>query len=202
MMGYIVVNLSDISEMKELDAVISDFSCPFNKDIEDFIKNKAQMFSKQRIASVYLVFTSYKDKSVLVGYFALAIKHFHIDSKNPGNIGKNLLKRIAKFGVYDKELRKYIISAPLIGQLGKNYANGYNNLITGDELLKLACDRVKEILRIGGGKIVYLECEDNPFLLRFYEDNGFWNFGKRILDADEKDKVSGKCLIQLLRYLE
>ena len=37
------------------------------------------------------------------------------------------------------------MSTPLIAQLGKNYQHGYNTLITGDELLKLACDKVKEI---------------------------------------------------------
>ena len=36
---------------------------------------------------------------------------------------------MAKFGQFDKSIQRYTISAPLIGQLGKNYANGYAKLI-------------------------------------------------------------------------
>jgi len=204
MSGYIKVNLLDLSEMGELEKVskiISDFSCPYNLDVEEFLKEKALMFSKQRIAVTYLVFASYRENPALVGYFALTTKYFHIDANKIGGISKNLFKRIKKFAVHDKELGKHIIAAPLIGQLGKNYSNNYDKLITGDELLKIACDTVREALRIVGGKLVYLECEDTPSLLRFYEDNGFYNFGKRELDGDEKDKMSGKYLIQMLKYL-
>ena len=49
------------------------------------------------------------------------------------------------------------MSTPLIAQLGKNYQHGYNTLITGDELLKLACDKVKEIQLSLGGRFVYLD---------------------------------------------
>ncbi len=53
-----------------------------------------------------------------------------------------------------------------------------------------------------GGKIVYLECEDKPQLRQFYNDNGFKVFAKRPLDRDECDKLSGKYLLQLLKYLD
>lgn len=204
MSGYTKVNLMDLSEVNEIEKVseiISDFSCPYNIDVEEFLKTKALMFSQQRIASTYLIFSSYKGKPVLVGYFALATKYFHIDAKKPGGISKTLFKRIKKFAVHDKELGKQIIAAPLIGQLGKNYSNNYDKLITGDELLKIACDTVHEALRIIGGKLVYLECEDTPALINFYEDNGFYNFGRRELEGDEKDRMSGAYLIQLLKYL-
>ena len=204
MSGYAKVNLLDISEvagLEKVSEVISDFSCPRNSDVEDFLQDKAFVFSKQRIASTYLIFSSYKERPVLVGYFALTNKHFHIDTQKPGGISKNLLKRISKFAVRDRELNKYIISAPLIGQLGKNYANGYDKLIAGDELLKIACDTVREALRIIGGKLVYLECEDVPSLVRFYEENGFYNFGRRALEGDEKSKLKGDSLVQMLRYL-
>lgn len=36
----------------------------------------------------------------------------------------------------------FVIVAPLIAQLGKNYANGYNKLITGDELLAMALEKL------------------------------------------------------------
>lgn len=204
MLGYTKINLIDMSEMMEYDKVmriISDFSCPYNKDVDEFLHMKAMEFSKQRLATVYLVFASYKEKPVLVGYFALAQKYFHIDVARRGSIGSNLRKRIKKFATYDEQINKCIVSAPLIGQLGKNYQNGYDKLITGNELLKIACDTVKEAQRILGGKLVYLECEDVHSLIKFYEDNGFINFGRRKLDGDEKDKIKGQYLIQMMRYL-
>ena len=54
---------------------------------------------------------------------------------------------------------------------------------------------------IVGGKIVYLECEDKEPLLDFYSQNGFVNFGKRTLDKDETNTLSGDYLIQMLRYM-
>lgn len=108
---------------------------------------------------------------------------------------------MAKFGQFDQMIQRYTISAPLIGQLGKNYANGYDKLITGDELLKLALDKVREMQYIIGGKIVYLECEQKDKLIEFYESNGFVNFGCRTLDRDETDKLYGDSLVQMLRYM-
>jgi len=52
-----------------------------------------------------------------------------------------------------------------------------------------------------GGRIVYLECEDKSHLIQFYESNGFVSFGQRPLDRDETEVLSGKYLIQMLKYL-
>lgn len=87
---------------------------------------------------------------------------------------------------------------PLIGQLGKNYYNGYNDLISGDILLKLACDKVKEAQDILGGRFVFLECEDKPQLKDFYESNGFVCFAKRNLEKDERERNTGDYLLQML----
>ncbi len=205
MIGFIKINLRDMletMEASEVNDILSEFYCPQNKDVEEFLKNKAVVFSEQGIASTHLIFASYKDSQVLVGYFALASKHFHIDPSGKSvKISNTLKRRVAKFATYDRSLGKYIIAAPLIGQLGKNFNNGCNKLITGDELLKIACDTVKEAQRIIGGKFVYLECEDIPKLVDFYEGNGFYNFGRRELDGDEKSKFDGKYLIQMLKYL-
>lgn len=183
-----------------LKNILSDFSCPLNKDVEKFLRTSAIIFAQQGIAQTHLVFASYKSKPVLCGYFTLTNKNFTI--KKNFNISNSLKKRLMKFATYNNEFKNYAISAPLIAQLGKNFSNGYNELITGDELLKIACDMVKSIQGIIGGKFVYLECEDKPKLTEFYEKNGFINFGQRHLDKDEKDDLSGEYLIQLLKYLK
>ncbi len=202
MSGYTQINLqrlSGIIEDEEISAIISDFSCPLNEDVETFLARSAIPFARQGISATHLIFASYQGKQQLVGYFTLANKHFHIDvSKRSMN--SDMRRRLAKFGQYDNELKKRVISAPLIAQLGKNYTHGCDKLITGDELLKLACDTVREIQLDLGGKFVYLECEDKPGLVEFYQRNGFYNFGKRPLDDDETG-IKGSYLIQMLKYL-
>ena len=170
-----------------------------NLDVEHFLKNVAIEFSKQSISSTYLIMASFRNTYVLVGYYTLANKIFCIDKDSLPN--RKWKSRMAKFGQFDKTIQRYTISAPLIGQLGKNYSNDYDKLITGDELLKLALDKVREMQNIVGGKIVYLECEQKDTLIDFYTRNGFVNFGLRSLDRDETDKLSGEVLVQMLRYM-
>lgn len=204
MSGYIGVNLKEVLSDESLGenavkGILSSFSCPLNPDVEHFLKNVAIEFSKQSISSTYLIMASFKNTYVLAGYYTLANKIFCIDKDSLPN--RKWKSRMAKFGQFDKAIQRYTISAPLIGQLGKNYVNGYDKLITGDELLKLALNKVKEMQYIVGGKIVYLECEQKEPLIDFYSRNGFVNFGLRPLDRDETSKLSGESLVQMLKYM-
>ena len=103
-------------------------------------------------------------------------------------------------GIFDEKWNKYIVAAPLIGQLGKNFSEGNDMLISGAELLNLAIEKVKLVQKEVGGKFVYLECEDNDKLKNFYRSNNFKEFGKRKLDGDETD-LKGEYLIQLFAML-
>lgn len=198
--GYAIVNLDDmIMELGEdmVKHILLSFYCPLSKDVEIFLHTKAIEFSKHSIAKTHLIFCSYKSKMELIAYFSLANKSIHL---GPEALSKNLRKKIVKFGRYNSSIKKYIVTAPLIGQLGKNFNFKEQKLITGDELLKIACDKIQEMQSIVGGRIVYLECEDKPFLKQFYSENVFVEFGKRKLDRDETD-ISGEYLIQMLKYL-
>lgn len=199
--GYKIIPLNEL--MAQLDkervtAILSSFSSPMNKDVELFLKQKAVTFDTQSISRTHLVFTSYKEQTVLAGYFTLAYKDFTIPAKN---VGRSLRDRIKKFGSYDFETKAYKISAPLIAQLGKNFTDGYNKLISGDELLTMACNIVSEIHLLAGGRIVYVECEDKPRLVEFYQRNGFVAFSERQLDAKSKENMDVSYLVQMLRYL-
>ena len=157
MLGIKIVNLNLLIEECGEEVArnyLSDFSCPLNKDVENFLKQKAIDFAKQGWAQTHLVMMSYKKEMVLVGYFTLASKFITVSSKHLNTTTK---KRIAKFSTYDPVLKAYLLSAPLIAQLGKNYSNGYDRLITGDELLSLACNKVRFIQLDLGGRYVYLE---------------------------------------------
>ena len=199
--GYKVVNLQElIEEVGEEFArdYLSKFSCPLNQDVENFLKFKAIEFSKQGLSQTHLVMASHKKKMVLVGYFTLANKTISVSSKSLSNTAK---KRIGKFSIYYPQIRKYVLSAPLIAQIGKNYTDGNNKIISGDELLGIACDKVKAVQYDLGGRYVYLECEDKPALTDFYSRNGFYEFDQRALDKEETD-LDGEYLIQMLKYLK
>ncbi|MGN0687036.1 MAG: N-acetyltransferase [Oscillospiraceae bacterium] len=201
MNGYSILSLKDMLEVlgeSEVKAKLSSFSCPMNRDVEYFLRHKAIEFAKQAIAPTSLVYASYKGEWVLCGYFTITMKAFTVKK----DVGSTIFRRLKKFGTYNEELKSCHIPAPLIAQLGKNFTNGYDGLIKGRELLELACIEIRKIQAIGGGKIVYLECEDKPKLTQFYYENGFREFAKRQLDKDEQDKLSGQYLVQMLKYLD
>ena len=200
MTGFKEINLSilmdEIGE-EQTKALLADYSCPRNEDIEDFLHNKAILFSRQGIARTHLVFAGYKGEPVLVGYYALAYKAVQIKSTK---LNSRWRHRLSTFATYEELSKSHWVSLPLIGQIGKNYTNGYDKLITGDELLKLACDRIKSLQVEAGGKMAYLECEDTPGLIRFYEENGFFRFANRNLDRDEIGNT--RYLVQMIKYFK
>ncbi len=204
--GYIVIQLNNMArELGEnrVKSILSTFSCPLNKDVEHFLRQPAHAIemARQSIAQTHLVFASYQGAPVLIGYFTLAMKDFIVERRH---ISRKLADRVRKFSTRTSDPSQkdyYKITAPLIAQLGKNFSNRYNKLITGDELLKLAIDKVTMVQEAIGGKIVYLECEDKQPLVDFYTHNGFSVFSKRPLDVDEKNIMLGDCLLQMLKYI-
>lgn len=201
MIGFLKVSLKSlIKEVgeNEVGIILSDFLCPMNRDVEHFLHSKAIEFENHGWSATQLIYTSYKGKSVLVGYYTLTNKCLIVENQA---ISRGLKKRLSQFATYDPAIKKYFLPAPLIGQLGKNFNHGYNALISGDELLKIAIDEIKLVQQSLGGKVVYIECEDVERLKEFYIRNGFVEFDKRKLDTDETD-IDGQYLIQMLKYLK
>ena len=200
MKGIKTVNLSAVIDElgeDETKKILAGFSCPMNPDVEEFLKNKAVDFAKQGISVTHLVMMPHKGNAVLAGYFTLANKYITVFAKK---LSSALKKRLARFSVYDPKIRAYCLSAPLLAQLGKNYANGYNGLIDGDTLLKIACDKIRAVQYDLGGRFAYVECEQKRKLIDFYKRNGFYEFDVRELDKDETG-IEGGWLTQLLRYM-
>ena len=199
---YVQINLVDMIEQigeDETKYILSNFSCPKNKDVENFLKYKAIEFSKQSLSRTHLVFWATDDEAEkeLVGYYTIASKWIRVDRDSVTN---KEARKLRAQGVFDEKTNEYIVSAPLIGQLGKNFTDGNDMLISGTELLNLAIEKVKIVQREVGGKFVYLECEDKEKLVYFYQKNNFKIFGKRKLDRDETD-LNGEYLVQLFAML-
>lgn len=154
-MAYNIINLEDICnsiDKSQLKEITANFECRLNKDVETFFKEKAIEFSKQDIAKTFIVMSTFKGKPVIVGYFSIATKTIEV-KKNLLNDKKR--RRLSRFAVNDRTSSVFEIPLPLIGQIGKNYKNNYNELISGDELLKIACNKVKDAQKIVGGRFVF-----------------------------------------------
>lgn len=196
------VNLRDFLEIRgeeKTHNLLDNFDSKYNEDVNYFLKTKAEEFGKRGLASTYLVFTKYKGKLEFLAYYSLAMKAVVI--KSDANISKTLRKKINTYSNFEPKLKSYVMSCHLIGQLGKNYNANDESLISGSELLELACRKVRAAQEISGGKFVYLECENVKGLINFYEKNGFTKFGMRKLDKEEAD-LNGSYLVQLIRYLK
>ena len=132
---------------------------------------------------------------MLAGYFTLALKPLTVRGETVSNTVKKKLLRVSE---WDERSDTYTMSAYLIAQLGKNFANGAEKKITGEELLVLAWNKIKEIQYLGGGVVTFLEAEREEKLLSFYRNNCFSQFDTRQTapDTDESHE-----LVQLLRLL-
>lgn len=193
MSGYSSVNLRDILENQgEQVAVdlLSSYSCPLNPDIQKFARERSVEFSKKGIAQTHLVFADDGEALRLCAFYTLAFKVLTVPL---GGLSKNTVKKLSRYGVTSSDRMRIEIPAPLIAQLGKNYEDGANRLIDGDDLLNLACERVGGIQREIGGKLVYLECARTEKLIEFYERNGF----RRAVSENAPEDG----LIQLFRFL-
>ena len=187
--------LGDDQEAGEpaLVKLLSGFSCPKNPDLERFLKKSAIEFTKKNQSVTYLVFS--KDNGEMLGYFTLALKPLTVRGETVSNTVKKKLLRVSE---WDEKSDTYTMSAYLIAQLGKNFTNGADKKIIGEELLVLAWNKIKEIQYLGGGVMTFLEAENEEKLLSFYRNNRFSQFDTRQTASDTEESHE---LVQLLRLL-
>lgn len=197
---YLVISIrkyleSDNPKLGEDDLVqiLSEFSCERNSDVEKFLKNSAIEFTKKNQSVTYLVFSV--EDGELLGYFTIALKPLTVRGETVSNTVKRKLLRISEL---DEETQTYTMSAYLIAQLGKNFANGADKRITGEELLEAAWNKIEEIQYRAGGVVTFLEANNEDKLLDFYKDNRFQKFDTRQTVSNNAEPHE---LIQLLRLL-
>ena len=191
---YLSVKDDKILGEEELQKLLSEFSCDKNSDVERFLKEQSVEFTKKNQSVTYLVFAN--EDASLVGYFTIAIKPISVNADNFSNTMKRKIARVSEF---DETNGTYTLSAYLIAQLGKNFANGANERITGEQLLQSAVDTVKELQYMAGGMVIFLEADDDEKLIDFYEEkNGFKRFATREIRGGAEDTHT---LIQFLKVL-
>lgn len=142
--------------------------------------------------------TKYERKDIVVGYFTLTYKIIKVQEDS--FIGKTK-RRVLRFAQPSEDNNYYLIPLPLIGQIGKNYFNNYNDLISGEQLLHLAFEKIKIVQNIVGGRFCFLECFENKKLRNFYEENDFKQFNKKKLKQNDKsDEYLVQMMIDLSNY--
>lgn len=197
---YTTVNIRDyfqddgegISNEKDLEKMIMDYSCPLNLNVERFLKEQAIEFTKKNQSVTYLVFSN--EDAALVGYFVLTAKPIEVKKDI---FSKTVQKKISRVSEFNQEHQKFHLSAYLIAQFGKNFTDGVNNRITGKELMQIAIDKVKELQYMLGGMVTFIEAEQNNKLLDFYkEQNHFKEF-----DTRKANSINGSQLVQMVGLL-
>lgn len=171
-MDYETIALKDVIQefgKKKANSVLSNFLCPLNKDVEDFIHTKAIAFENAGMAKTYLITAQNNNTNYgICAIYSITTKSLSID-KNMDN-----KSRKQAFGT------KYAIGNPvnaiLIGQLSKNYYNDNNKYISGEIIMSLIMEHIKEMDTLVPSVSVYVECEDIPQLRNFYEQYGFTYF--------------------------
>ena len=177
-----------------LQQVFSTFSCDRNSDVERFLLEQSINFTKKNQSVTYVVLTP--EEGQIIGYFTITIKPITVNGDSFSNTVK---KKIARVSEQDEESGNYSLSAYLIAQLGKNFKNGANEKISGEQLLGLAIGKIKELQYMAGGMVVFLETENEEKLIHFYEDkNGFKRFDTKEIKSDTAETHT---LVQLLKVL-
>lgn len=191
--GYEAHNIREFlekpDEAKCVRELIAEFRCP-NAEVENFLHEQAIDFTKKNQSVTYLVFTEGDNR--FVAYFTLAVKPIAVDISRFSKTVQRQILRVAQ--ERDPITGKHRLSAYLLAQIGKNYADGANERITGAQLLSIAVDLLRRAQHFVGGRVVFLESDIDKRLLAFYESSGFKRFDARMSDDDG-------ILVQMLRVI-
>ena len=191
---YSTVNILDMMDAIGEDAlagILSSFACPINTEIETFVRKKAINFAKSKISITYLILNNATGD--IISIFSLTHKALDI---NGSTLSKTDKKRFERFARTDEENGIYKVSAFLIAQFGKNYAVEQPEDWNGIRLMEKTFETLAKVQHQIGGGVVYLECEDEPKLLEFYQNsqNHFKVFDVR---DSESENITYK---QLFRF--
>ena len=186
-----ILNLIDSIGEDSVREILSGFSCPKNPEIENFVKKNAIDFAKKKVSVTHLIVS---EDNELLAIYTLTHKALEID---PSGMSASMVKKLSRFAQKNEPDGKFVVSAFLIAQLGKNLGASESDQLPGNTIMSEAMSKLLTVQRDVGGGIVYLECEDNPKLLAFYQNdhNNYHSFNERYSVSD------GVKYIQLLRFI-
>ncbi|MEJ7220595.1 hypothetical protein [Staphylococcus gallinarum] len=157
-------------------------------DVDNFLKNKAIEFDRQRLAGTHLVFSRYRSKLVLVGYFTITNKPLVFTKRMLSKCSNTLKRKLYQKGETHSGNDNLIIQGYLIAQIGKNYSDEAlaTKAINGVDLLTLAHEMIVDGANVFGGSFVWIEYEDVDRLREFYKKFGFTEIADHKSENDLK----------------
>lgn len=172
-LGELLLQAETREDIQNLMDLLSSFSCSQDKDIEEFLHNRAIEFERINKARTYLACDNNAlltdGKFVILGYFSVSLKvlEFSDDLSNR--------KRKTLDGLSSKLHGKVIRSIPcyLIGQLAKNSNIPYELSVNGADLINCAISIIHSAEALVGGRYALIECRNKSKLLKFYTENRF-----------------------------
>lgn len=170
--------------------MFNDFSNTFvcrNKDVENFLKNKAIQSTKLYTSATYLVLENLD----LLGYFTLATKMLTI---KPESLTSSQAKIIRRFVSLDSDTNTFRLPAVLLAQFGRNFSDDSES-INGIDLMRIAFERIEKAVSLTSGKVAFLECEPKEKLVNFYRNCGFRLLNNVVYSKENKE------LVQLFRVI-
>lgn len=174
-----------------LSSTLAQFSIPLNKEVEDFIRNKALQATKLKSSITYVLVD--EDIAEVIGYFTLLVKPFTIPASCLSSTNRRLISR---FSEVNEETGNYTASVFLLAQIGKNYAIQRQYQVSGRDLLEVALDKLRAAQDLIGGKLVLIERETERMKLHdFYKANGFKSWNSRY---DKNDNVQYDQMIRVI----
>ena len=174
-----------------LSSTLAQFSIPLNKEVEDFIRNKALQATKLKSSITYVLVD--EDIAEVLGYFTLLVKPFTIPASRLSSTNRRLISR---FSEVNEETGNYTASVFLLAQIGKNYAIQRQYQVSGRDLLEVALDKLRAAQDLIGGKLVLIERESERMKLHdFYKANGFKSWNSRY---DKNDNVQYDQMIRVI----
>lgn len=174
-----------------MSSTLSQFSIPLNKEVEDFIRNKALQATRLKSSMSYVIVD--EDIAEIIGYFTLLVKPFTIPANRLSSTNRRLISR---FSEVNAETGNYTSSVYLLAQIGKNFSVQSQYQISGQDLLAIALEKLRTAQDLVGGKLVLIEREaDREKLYDFYKANGFKSWNSRY---DKNDQVQYDQMIRVI----
>lgn len=168
--------------------IIQDFENQ-ERDIQDFLHNKAEDFNDRNIAKTFLYI--HKSSSKIIGFFSLATKGLLVEQIK---LTSNTIKKITGLSKREQALRNGLIAIfYLIGQLGvatEFQNNGYGSMLLIDAI-DLICSSQDKI----GIRYILIDAINQS--ISFYE---CFNFKKISEDTEETVMMIGE-IKKLKAYL-
>lgn len=187
-----LLELIESSNEEIVKQLLSEFSCPENKEIEKFAKKNAFDFSKRKITMTHLLLDN---NANVVALLAITHKSIVIDGSL---LTDKDFKKLSKYALPEPDSHKFLLSAFLIAQIGKNYASDISEEKYGNDIMQAAFDIITGVQSKIGGRVVYLEFDKSKEKLNeFYtnEHNRFIKFSERY---DEKEKITYNQMFRIL----